>query len=207
MGASSKTTGILLALIAVAFAYMCYSGDGISLLGMHGLMPRMAYADSLRDSIKVLHARIDTAKKDLATQSVEDVTKRVAEYQASLALLKTLVPTQRDVNNLLDDVTTRSRVRGVRITSFVPGQPLQGPAPFDTWSYDFTVVGHYHPIAEFLTDIASLRRIMVPGGVHLTGANSQQARAFGDTTAMVEAHFTVRTYVKPTTAEDSTNAN
>ena len=59
---------------------------------------------------------------------------------------------------------------------------------------------------EFLTDIASLRRIMVPGDVKLVAASQTQGRAFGDTTAMLEAHFTVRTYVKAKAPEDSTHA-
>ena len=206
MGDNSKTIPIVLTLIALLLGYAAYSGDGISMIGMTGMKPRMARADSLRDSLKVLNARIDTAKRDLAKESVEDVRKRVDSYRGSLALLRTLVPEQREVNNMLDDVNMRSRVRGVRMTGFKPTPPVPGPAPFDTYGYDFVVVGHYHQVAEFLTDIASLRRIMVPGDVRLTAASQAQGRAFGDTTSMLEAHFTVRTYVKSKAAEDTTHA-
>jgi Tfp pilus assembly protein PilO len=206
MGDNSKTIPVVLALLALLVAYMGYSGDGISFIGMHGLKAKMVHADSLRDSIAVLQVKIDTAKRDIAKESVEDVKKRVAGYRASLALLRTLVPEQREVTNLLDDVTLRSRVRGVRMTGFQPVAPVSGPVPFDTYAYQFVVVGHYHQVAEFLTDIASLRRIMVPGDVKLIAADPKQARAFGDTTAMIEAHFTVRTYVKAKAAEDSTHA-
>ena len=77
----------------------------LNYVGMQGLKAKMAHADSLRDSITVLDAKIDTAKRDIAKESVEDVKKRVAAYRASLALLRTLVPEQREVTNLLDDVT------------------------------------------------------------------------------------------------------
>jgi Tfp pilus assembly protein PilO len=207
MGDNSKTVPVFLAFVALLIGYMAYSGTGIGLIGMHGLQEKMAHADSLRDSLAVLQVKIDTAKKDIARESVEDVQKRVANYRASLALLRTLVPEQREVTNLLDDVTQRSRVRGVRMTGFQPSPPVSGPVPFDTYSYQFVVVGHYHQVAEFLTDIASLRRIMVPGDVKLLAADPKQAKAFGDTTAMIEAHFSVRTYVKAKTAEDSTHAN
>jgi Tfp pilus assembly protein PilO len=93
------------------------------------------------------------------------------------------------------------------MTGFQPVPTVSGPVPFDTYAYNFVVVGHYHQVAAFLTDIASLRRIMVPGGVKLVAADPRQARAFGDTTAMIEAHFSVRTYVKAKTAEDTTHAN
>ena len=207
MGDNSKTVPVVLALMALLVGYMAYSGDGIGVVGMSGLKAKMAHADSLRDSIAVLQVKIDTAKRDIARESVEDVTRRVAKYRASLALLRTLVPEQREVTSLLDDVTLRSRVRGVRVTGFQPVPPAAGPVPFDTYAYQFVVVGHYHQVAEFLTDIASLRRIMVPGDVKLAAADPRQARAFGDTTAMIEAHFSVRTYVKGKSAEDSAHAN
>jgi Tfp pilus assembly protein PilO len=206
MGDNSKTIPVLLAFIALVVAYAGYTGDGISYLGVRGLKERTAHADSLRDSLAVLQVKIDAAKKDIATESVEDVKKRVANYRASLALLRTLVPEQREVTSLLDDVTLRSRVRGVRVTGFQPVAPLSGPAPFDTYAYQFVVLGHFHQVAEFLTDIASLRRIMVPGDVKLIAADAKQARAFGDTTAMIEAHFSMRTYVKAKATEDSAHA-
>lgn len=207
MGSNAKTVPVFLTLLALLVAYMAYTGDGLSFVGVPGLKARMAHVDSLRDSIAVLQVKIDTAKRDIARESVEDVKKRVAAYRESLALLRTLVPDQREVTSLLDDVTQRSRVRGVRVTGFQPVTPVPGPAPFDTYSYQFVVVGHYHQVAQFLDDIASLPRIMVPGDVKLVAADPKQARAFGDTTAMLEAHFSVRTYVKANPAEDSTHAN
>ena len=206
MGDNVKTIPIVLTLMALLVGYASYSGDGLSLVGMQGLKAKMAHADSVRDSTVVLDIKIESAKKDIAKESVEDIKKRVAAYRASLALLRTLVPEQREVTNLLDDVTTRSRVRGVRMTGFSPVAIQSGPVPFDTYAYNFVVVGHYHQVAGFLTDIASLRRIMVPGEVKLIGADPKQARAFGDTTAMLEAHFTVRTYVKAKVTEDTTHA-
>jgi len=204
MGDNSKLVPYALAFFALLLGYASYSGDVIGYAGMHGFKEKMARADTLRDSLVILDAKIDTAKRDIAKESVEDVKKRVAGYRASLALLRTLVPEQREVTNLLDDVTARSRARGVRMTSFQPMPIAGGPAPFDTWSYQFAVVGHYHQVSEFLTDIASLHRIMVPGEVKFVAADPKQAKAFGDTTAMLAAHFTVRTYVKGKT-EDSTH--
>ena len=117
------------------------------------------------------------------------------------------MPEQREVANLLDDITTRARVSGVTVMAFSPQVPAAGPPPFDTYSYDFTVVGRYNNVGRFLTSIASMRRIMVPGDVSLAVASAQSGRALGDTTAMLEARFTMRTYVKgKASAEDSTNA-
>ena len=206
MAQLSKSTPILLTAIAVLIGYAGYSGEGIELLGMTGLQTRVQRVDSIEDTLKTLKAKIDTAKRDLAKESVDDIKKRVVAYRASLAVLRTLVPEQREVANLIDDVTMRARQHGVTLSNFGPQPPQPGPPPFDTYSYQFSAVGRYHNIGRFLTDIASLRRIIVPGDVTLSAADKAQARAFGDTTAMVEAKFTVRTYVKAKAAEDSVHA-
>ncbi|MGE3617969.1 MAG: type 4a pilus biogenesis protein PilO, partial [Gemmatimonadales bacterium] len=79
----------------------------------------------------------------------------------------------------------------------VPQPVSGGPAPFDTYTYKMSVIGRYDQIGEFLSDIASLRRIIVPYEVTLASARMPEARALGDTTkAMLEARFQIRTYVK-----------
>jgi Tfp pilus assembly protein PilO len=207
MAESSKTVPLALLVFAALVGYAGWSGDGLSVLNVQGVQARKAHVDSLKIEIADYEAKIDTAKKDLAKESLEDLTKRVDSYRASLGVLRTLVPEQREVANLLDDITTRARVNGVTVMTFSPQVPVAGPTPFDTYSYNLTVLGRYNNVGRFLTSIASMRRIMVPGDVSLTVASAQSARALGDTTAMLEAKFTMRTYVKgKPTAEDSTHA-
>lgn len=205
MADKPKSTPVLLALFAALVAYAGYSGDGVNLIGLEGIKFRMERVDSMQDTLALLQSQIDTAKRDLATGSVEDVRKRVEAYRASLNVLRTLVPDQNEVADLLDDILIRAKVRGLNTSGFVPQAPRPGPEPFDTYLYQMSVIGRYHQVGAFLTDIASLRRIIVPGDVVLAAANMQQARALGDTTAMLEARFTVRTYTKAQLVEDSTN--
>jgi len=63
-------------------------------------------------------------------------------------------------------------------------------------------VGHYDEIGEFLADIASLQRIIVPFDVTVAPAPSQTAKVMGDSTgALLEAKFRIRTYVKSSQVE------
>ena len=207
MADKPKSVPLLLLIFAVMIGYAGWSGDGISLLNIRGMKERQAHIDTLKSTIADYQVKIDSAKKDLARESLEDLTKRVNSYRSSLGVLRTLVPEQREVANLLDDVTTRARIAGVTVMTFSPQVPVTGPTPIDTYSYNFTVVGRYNNVGRFLTSIASMRRIMVPGDVSLAVANAQAARALGDTIAMLEAKFTMRTYVKgKPSAEDSTHA-
>jgi type IV pilus assembly protein PilO len=107
------------------------------------------------------------------------------------------VPERNEVPNLLDDISTRAKIRGVSLSEFVPQPVAAGPNPFDTYAHRISVVGRYDQIGEFLADIASLRRIMVPFDVRLSAAQLAQATVLGDSTgAMLEAKFQIKTYVK-----------
>ena len=123
-------------------------------------------------------------------------------YRASLALMRRLVPERNEVPNLLDDISTRAKIRGVNLAEVTPMPEMAGPAPFTTHMYGMKVVGHYDEIGEFLADIASLQRIIVPFDVTVAPAQSQTAKVMGDSTgALLEAKFRIRTYVKSSQAE------
>ena len=56
----------------------------------------------------------------------------------------------------------------------MPVEP--GPAPFDTYKYNMSVIGHYDQIGEFLADVASLQRIIVPYDLSVAPANRPRPR-------------------------------
>ena len=89
------------------------------------------------------------------------------------------------------------------LSQVVPLPVEPGPAPFDTYKYNMSVIGHYDQIGEFLADVASLQRIIVP--VRSLGRRRPTrapAKALGDTSgSLLEAKFQVRTYVKSASAE------
>jgi Tfp pilus assembly protein PilO len=192
-----RSVSLLAILLAAIIGYIGWSGDVLNLVGMNGLKTRAERVSALQDTSGTVEASIDSAKRELARGSVEDIRKRVEEYRSTLTVLRQFVPEQNEVPNLLDDISTRAKIRGVNLSGVVP-QPIQpGPNPFDTHSYEMSVVGRYDQIGQFLSDIAGLRRIIVPVDVGLASAEATKARALGDTTrAMLEAKFKVRTYVK-----------
>jgi Tfp pilus assembly protein PilO len=192
-----RNKSVVVILIAAIIGYMFYSGDGIGALGFKGLRARQERVQALGDSIAALQAQTDSVKRDLAKSSIEDLKKRIEAYRGSLASLRQLVPDANEVPGLIDAITTRGKVRGVYVASIQPQPVENGPAPFDTYRYRMTVIGHYDQIGEFLTDVSGLRRIIVPVDVALVAANPTSARALGDTShSILEARFTVKTFVK-----------
>ena len=172
------------------------------MVGIKGLAGNKERIAAIRDTIARFEAATDSAKKELAKGTVDDLRKRLDTYRGSLALLRRLVPERNEVPNLLDDISTRGKIRGVTLSQVVP-QPVEpGPAPFDTYKYNMSVIGHYDQIGEFLADVASLQRIIVPYDLTVNAANTNAAKALGDTSgSLLEAKFQVRTYVKSASPE------
>jgi type IV pilus assembly protein PilO len=197
-----KSTPLLALLMALMVGYIGYTGAGIDMIGMKGLAGNNERIAAMRDTIAKFEAETESAKKELAKGTVADVRKRLETYRASLVLLRRLVPERNEVPNLLDDISTRGKIRGVTLSQVVP-QPVEpGPAPFNTYKYNMSVIGRYDQIGQFLADVASLQRIIVPYDLSVAAANSSAARVLGDSTdALLEARFQVRTYVKSPSQE------
>jgi type IV pilus assembly protein PilO len=199
---NEKATPLLALGLAALVGYIAYTGAGIQMVGINGLATRKAHVAAIRDTIVTLEAATDSAKKELARGTVADVRKRLESYRGSLSLLRRLVPERNEVPNLLDDISTRSKIRGVTLSQVVPQPVEQGPAPFDTYKYNMSVIGRYDQIGQFMADVASLQRIIVPYDLTIAVANSQAAKVLGDTTgALLEAKFQIRTYVKSPNSE------
>lgn len=202
---AEKQVPILLILIAATIGYVGYSGTGLDAVGLRGVQQTQDSIVARQKSIDSLMAMTDSAKRLLATGSVEDLRRRLEGYRGSLELLRTLVPDRNEVANLMDEISTRAKIRGVLVANFQPLPPEPGPAPFETYKYQYSVVGRYDQLGEFLSDVASLRRIIVPVDLTLGAVAAQNAKALGDSSgALLEARFQIRTFVKTSTPEDST---
>jgi type IV pilus assembly protein PilO len=193
---------ILLILVAGFVGYAGYSGEVVKMVGVPGIKPTQDSTVALSARIDSLQRIVDSAKKILATGSVEDLRRKLDSYRASLQLQRRLVPDRNEVPNLLDGISTRARIRGVKVAAYTPLPEEAGPAPFNTFRYQMSVVGHYDQIGEFLADIASLDRIIVPIDLQLSPASQASAKLANDSTgALLEARFQIRTYVKTPNSE------
>src|SRR3989454_7152001 len=178
---------LLLVLVAAAGGYFFWSK-------VHE--PQSAKIDAAHAEIDSLQAIVDRAKRDLASGTVEDLRRKVDEYRANLQLMRRLVPEHNEVPKLMDDISTRAKVRGLTLGKFQP-VPAEVGHPFDTYRYRLEVYGHYDQIGEFLADVAGLPRIIVSQELTVKAALDNTQRLLADTTGgLLEADLTLRTYVK-----------
>ena len=197
-----QQVSIFLILLACAVGYFGYTGTLINSVGILGVTQHKDSIAALSKRIDSLQRITDSAKKILAAGSVEDLRRKLEGYRASLQLQRRLVPDRNEVPNLLDGISTRARIRGVKVSSYTPMPIENGPSPFNTYRYQMSVIGHFDQIGEFLADIASLDRIIVPIELQLAPATSAAAKLASDSTgSLLEARFQIRTYVKTPNSE------
>ncbi len=159
--------------------------------------PKVEEASQLTTQRDSLLARVQAARQDLASGTVESIRQSVQDYEAMLDRMTELVPTGNEVTTLIDEISARAKRNGVEIAEFSPLAVEQG-ASFDIYRYRWTVFGHYNEIGVLMSDIAGLSRIMVPYDVTLSLADEDQRAAYADTTtSMIRAQFFLRTFVKP----------
>ena len=195
-------TLLLATVVALVVGYFGWSG--LSLAGLRGIGPMGHSRDSLQTELDSLTAQVNRAKRDVAQGALTEMERRLNEFQTSLNLMRQLVPTSAEVPNLLDDIASRAKLRGATFAGFTP-QTVESGTPFDTQRYRLSVTGQYDQIAEFLTDVASLPRIIVPYDVHFQRVQGPVADT-SKAQALLQATFAVRTYVKPTAPGDSAAA-
>jgi len=199
---NQRTTPLLIILVALLLGYMGYSGTGLEMLGISGITQAKDTIAARKKTIDSLVAMTDSAKKILAQGSVDDLRRRLEGYRSSLELMRRLVPDRNEVANLMDEISTRAKIRGVQVAQFMPMAPEPGPAPFETYRYQYSVVGRYDQLGEFLSDVASLQRIIVPVDLNLNTVDLGRAKALGDSTgSLLEARFQIRTFVKTASSE------
>src|ERR1700694_1709628 len=124
---------LLLTLVAAVGAYGFWK---------YYYQPTTQQISSTQVEIDSLQHIVDRAKQDLASGTVEDLRLKVEQYRSMLGLMRRLVPEQNEVPALIDDISTRAKVRGVTIGQIDP-LPVDPGQPFDTYRYRLEILGHY----------------------------------------------------------------
>jgi len=171
----------------------------VAAIGLYWYMvyqPRSVELAEQQTRVETLVGLNEKAKVEMSRGSIDDIRRELAEYQRSLALIRSLVPTGNEVPALLEQVSTAARRVGLDVASVDP-QPVMKGASYDTYRYGMSIIGGYHELAEFFTNVGSLNRIVLPTNISLgvsNNANAQKSRRSSDG-AVIEARFELQTFV------------
>lgn len=136
------------------------------------------------------------AKKLLQRGKLEELRAETERSQASLELMRQLVPTGNEVPALLDQVSTAAKAAGLEIAVVRPEAVFIG-SEFDTYRYTIAVIGPYHATASFLAAVGSLTRIMAPVNISIEarGGRGNKSEVSRRGEALLSTSFELQTYV------------
>ncbi len=160
---------------------------------MYLLAPRQEANAEVQQRVEALEV-VNRRAEVLSAQGGGDLEERLALYQRHVARLEELIPAQEEVPVLVDDIMTEARRVDVDVLGLEPQPPEPGEY-YDRTAYNLSVVGEYHSVGQFLTQIASLSRIVTPVQVDLT--LYPQPQQYPELDSPVIATFRIETYVLP----------
>ena len=186
MADSPNRQVVLLAVLVVgALGYGAYQ---------YVYLPRSAEVAELEARAERLEAQNATARQLTAREGRSDVERRLGLYREQLVQVEGLIPSSEELPDLLDAISAEAQRTGVELALI---QPVGAEAEqfYTRRTYDLAVHGAYHEIGEFLTEIASLRRIITPINLNVTVMAATPGEK--ETQPELEAKFSIETYVLP----------
>jgi type IV pilus assembly protein PilO len=179
--------GVAFVLLLGAYWYFLYKPKAVELTATQ------VHVDSLEK-------KNQEARAEIAQGSLQKLRAQAAEYDQSLKVMRQLVPRSNEVPALLEDISTAARRVGLDLATVEPMPVLPGEQ-FDTYRYKLAVIGGYHPVGQFLSNVGSLNRIIAPVTVAIKlhpGTDKTKARVKKGE-SLVDTEFQVQTYVARTT--------
>ena len=162
--------------------------------------PKAAELAVTQAHVDSLDSRNQQARAEIARGSLQKLRAQSAEYEQSLKVMRQLVPRSNEVPALLEDISTAARRVGLDLATVEPMPVLPGEQ-FDTYRYKLAVIGGYHPVGEFLSNVGSLNRIIAPVTMaiklHPVADRTKARVKKGE--SLIDTEFQVQTYVARTT--------
>ena len=162
--------------------------------------PKAAEMSVTQAHVDSLDKKNQQAKADIAQGSLQKLRAQSAEYEQSLRVMRQLVPRSNEVPALLEDISTAARRVGLDLATVEPMPVLPGEQ-FDTYRYKLAVIGGFHPVGQFLSNVGSLNRIIAPVTmaikIHPVADKTKARVKKGE--SLIDTEFQVQTYVARTT--------
>src|SRR6185503_12182170 len=179
--------GVVALLLVAAYWYLLYK-------------PKAAEMAVTQAHVDSLDKRNQQARADIAQGSLQKLRAQSAEYEQSLKVMRQLVPRSNEVPALLEDISTAARRVGLDLATVEPMPVLPGEQ-FDTYRYKLAVIGGYHPVGQFLSNVGSLNRIIAPVTmaikIHPVADKTKARIKKGE--SLIDTEFQVQTYVARST--------
>ena len=191
----------------IGISILAFAALGAYWYFMHS--PKATSLSALELRVDSLEAANQQARTDLARGSVDSLRASVARDREALKVMTRLVPTRNEVPGLLEEVSTAARRVGLDLASVEPMPVIPGD-DFDTHRYKISVIGGYHELGRFLSNVGSLQRIVAPVALEMKPFQltaQGQARRPRPGQSILDSNFQIQTYVAKVRPEDAATAS
>jgi type IV pilus assembly protein PilO len=179
---------------------------GLLAVGLAGVYQQLVWTPK-HVELQALEFRLDTldslnrlSKIEVAKGNMAKMKQEADAFGRELEVLRRLVPTGNEVPALLESVSTAARRAGLELSDVQPDGVINGDQ-FDTYKYRLGVTGPWHQVAEFLSNVGSLPRIVSPINLSLTATSRVGERKPKKTEQFLDAKFGIQTYVAHTSVK------
>jgi type IV pilus assembly protein PilO len=148
--------------------------------------------DDIQARMKILTDLQGVIAKSLQQQKqLAEIKKQAEELQAKLDMLKTVLPLEKETDQIFRSVQQQATTSALRILRVAP-RPLIDHEVYTEWPIDMQVTGTYHNVGTFLDKIRQLPRIVNITGLKMNVRNAEGEQAF---TTSVDATYVATTFV------------
>ena len=175
--------GLVPLLILLAYWYV-FHGD------------RKAEVETARTRLEALERNNNTARAIASQGSSQDLARRLELYEEHMERLEQLIPSGEEVPDLLNMIATRAEGTRVQLALMRPEEDVASDF-YRRVTYEMGVIGRYHDVSRFLSEVGSLPRIVTPIDLTL------RRRERDSSSSELEASFRIETYVLPQPGEAS----
>ena len=170
--------GMIPVAIAALFWYLIYTPRGVT-------------AAELESQVEMLQMK-NAANQAVVARFGNDLERRLGIYREHVQQLEQLIPRREDVPGLINQITERAQALGVDLVMLNPDVEEAGQF-YGRQTYQIRVIGDYHSVGEYLSEIGALPRIVKPDEVTLAVESDPN----DGTPPLLRASFTIETFVMP----------
>ena len=151
------------------------------------------YAKPVQDSITAREAQLATVQADIqrglqTARRLPEFRRQVTELEAQLERLRPVLPSEKDVADLLRRIQGMATQSNLAIRGFTP-QAVATKSMYAEWPIGLQLDGTYHNLGGFLDRVSKFPRIINVTGIHI------KAKADGSPADSITAECTATTFV------------
>ncbi|NNF06261.1 MAG: type 4a pilus biogenesis protein PilO [Candidatus Eisenbacteria bacterium] len=161
-----------------------------------------AYVDErqvLEADFQKLSADLSKARQTLSNRA--EVERQYEVLNRRWEVAANLLPEEREVADLLRQVTLAGQQSGVEFLLFRPKPQIPGEVYVEA-PVEVKVVGGYHEVGTFLSEVANLDRIVNVDNLRLDSHDDDDAPSETVTASFTATAYTLTDEVKPAGGED-----